>query len=71
MKKTFGRLLIPTVLVAGLISFAIPQSNAATAKADPNATITLGLDLEPTSLDLTSTAGAPIPQVLLDNVYES
>ena len=71
MKKSLGRLLIPTVLVVGLISFAIPQSNAASAVADPNATITLGVDLEPTSLDLTSTAGAPIPQVLLDNVYES
>ena len=71
MKKSIGRLLIPTVLIVGLISFAIPQSNAATAVADPNATITLGVDLEPTSLDLTSTAGAPIPQVLLDNVYES
>ncbi len=71
MKRTFTRLLIPTVLVAGLISFAIPQSSAAFTKPDPNATITLGLDLEPTSLDLTGTAGAPIPQVLLDNVYES
>lgn len=33
-------------------------------------TITLGLTLEPTSLDISGTAGQAIPQVLLDNVYE-
>ena len=71
MKKTFRRLIIPAALIAGLIGFAVPQTYAASAAVDTNATITLGLDLEPTSLDLTGTAGAPIPQVLLDNVYES
>ena len=32
--------------------------------------ITLGFTLEPTSLDISGTAGQSIPQVLLDNVYE-
>lgn len=32
--------------------------------------ITLGFTLEPTSLDVSGTAGQSIPQVLLDNVYE-
>jgi peptide/nickel transport system substrate-binding protein len=71
MKNTFRRLIIPAALVVGLIGFAVPQTYGASAAVDTNATITLGLDLEPTSLDLTGTAGAPIPQVLLDNVYES
>lgn len=32
--------------------------------------VTLGFTLEPTSLDISGTAGQSIPQVLLDNVYE-
>jgi peptide/nickel transport system substrate-binding protein len=36
-----------------------------------DATLTLGLVLEPVSLDFTTQSGAAIPQVLLDNVYET
>lgn len=38
--------------------------------ADVVDSVTLGFTLEPTSLDISGTAGQAIPQVLLDNVYE-
>ncbi|MET7297437.1 ABC transporter substrate-binding protein [Embleya sp. NPDC005575] len=37
---------------------------------DPNATAKVRLVLEPTSLNLTTTAGVAVEQVLLDNVYQ-
>jgi peptide/nickel transport system substrate-binding protein len=43
---------------------------ASTASASPNDTVTIGFTLEPVSLDITGVAGAAIPQVLLNNVYE-
>jgi len=39
--------------------------------ADPNATVSVRLLLEPTSLDITKVAGAALEQVLLDNVYQT
>ena len=39
--------------------------------APSDGTLTLGLVLEPVSLDFTTQSGAAIPQVLLDNVYET
>jgi len=40
------------------------------APAETTDQVTLGFTLEPTSLDISGTAGQSIPQVLLDNVYE-
>ena len=40
------------------------------APAESADQVTLGFTLEPTSLDISGTAGQSIPQVLLDNVYE-
>lgn len=37
---------------------------------DPDATLTVGLVLEPTNLDIRHTSGAAIEQILIDNVYE-
>lgn len=37
---------------------------------DTNATVNVGLTLEPTSLDIFRTAGAALDQLLLDNVYQ-
>lgn len=37
---------------------------------DPDATLTVGLVLEPTSLDIRHTSGAALEQVLIDNIYE-
>ncbi len=39
--------------------------------ADPGASLVVGAVLEPTNLDIVSTAGAALDQVLLDNVYET
>lgn len=43
---------------------------APTGEADPDATLTVGLVLEPTNLDIRHTSGAALEQVLIDNVYE-
>jgi peptide/nickel transport system substrate-binding protein len=37
---------------------------------DPAATLTVGLVLEPTNLDIRHTSGAALEQVLVDNIYE-
>lgn len=41
-----------------------------TGPADPNATLTVGLVLEPDNLDIKHTGGAALEQVLINNVYE-
>ncbi len=38
--------------------------------ADPEATLTVGLVLEPTTLDIRRSSGAAIEQALIDNVYQ-
>ncbi|MFM7892739.1 MAG: ABC transporter substrate-binding protein, partial [Actinomycetota bacterium] len=63
------------MLVAGLCAVLIGAGcGAGTADDADNDngrdSITLGFTLEPTSLDISGTAGQSIPQVLLDNVYE-
>nr|WP_291498416.1 ABC transporter substrate-binding protein [Actinomyces sp.] len=49
-----------------------PSSSAASggAGADPDATVTVGLTLEPSNLDIRATSGVALDQVLIDNVYE-
>ncbi|UNK69650.1 ABC transporter substrate-binding protein [Microbacterium sp. H1-D42] len=42
----------------------------ATGKSDPDATLTVGLVLEPTNLDIRHTSGAALEQILVDNIYE-
>ncbi|MEV7631225.1 ABC transporter substrate-binding protein [Microbacterium sp. NPDC089318] len=42
----------------------------ASAEPDPDATLTVGLVLEPTNLDIRHTSGAALEQVLVDNIYE-
>ncbi|SHM62073.1 ABC transporter substrate-binding protein [Cryptosporangium aurantiacum] len=69
MRKT-GLLAL---LVAGLVALTSCSSedgDASAGAADTNATVTVRLKLEPTSLDLTTVAGAALDQVLLDNVYQ-
>ncbi|OCG74231.1 ABC transporter substrate-binding protein [Microbacterium sediminis] len=39
-------------------------------EVDPDATLRVGLVLEPTTLDIRRTSGAALEQVLVDNVYE-
>lgn len=42
----------------------------ASGEPDPAATLTVGLALEPTNLDIRRTAGAALDQALIDNVYQ-
>src|SRR3546814_4139717 len=41
-----------------------------TGAPDPDATLTVGLVLEPTNLDIRHTNGAALEQILIDNIYE-
>ncbi|MBO9625450.1 MAG: ABC transporter substrate-binding protein [Microbacterium sp.] len=48
-----------------------PQPTAtSTGKPDPDATLEVGLVLEPTNLDIRHTSGAALEQILVDNIYE-
>ena len=47
-----------------------PSTSTAAGEADADATLRVGLVLEPTNLDIRRTSGAALEQVLIDNVYE-
>lgn len=68
-----SRLTLVALLAAGAVVLA-GCSNASdpepTGKVDPNATLAVGLQLEPTNLDIRHTSGAALEQALIDNVYQ-
>jgi peptide/nickel transport system substrate-binding protein len=64
MSKVHGRVLAS---VLALVVVAIVMQGQAIAASS---TVTVGASLAPTTLDLTTTADASIPEVLLYNVYE-
>lgn len=45
-------------------------ASAPTGDVDPDATLTVGLSLEPSNLDIRHTSGAALEQALVDNVYQ-
>jgi peptide/nickel transport system substrate-binding protein len=45
-------------------------SPTATGEPDPNASVAIRLALEPGNLDIRQTAGAPLDQILIDNIYQ-
>jgi peptide/nickel transport system substrate-binding protein len=49
---------------------AADPTTAAATGPDPDATVTIGLSLEPTNLNIRSTSGAALTQALIGNVYE-
>lgn len=55
--------------VSGTGSTSAPRSD--TRSSDPDASVHVGVGLEPTSLDITTTSGAALQQVVLGNIYES
>ena len=76
VRRRTGLALITGLAAASLLLSACSGSPAAASKrpptgaADANATLTVGLVLEPTSLDIRHTSGAALEQVLIDNIYE-
>ncbi|WP_309068365.1 ABC transporter substrate-binding protein [Microbacterium sp.] len=60
-------LAVAAVALAGCTS---TPSEAPTGEPDPDATLRLGLVLEPENLDIRHTSGAALEQILIDNVYE-
>jgi peptide/nickel transport system substrate-binding protein len=62
--------LAVTACTAGSSTSPSPTSGGASAAGASTDTITIGMVLEPASLDFTKSDGAAIPQALLDNVYE-
>ncbi len=62
LRKLFSALIVASVS-AGFSAVGAPVSAAAD-------TVVIGFTLEPLNLDISGTAGAAIPEVLLNNVYE-
>ena len=74
MSTSLKRLIV--VLIASVLAIAGCSSSSSGGGSNDGAKfegdkVTLGLVAEPASLDFTSTDGAAIPQLLLDNVYET
>lgn len=76
MFRRTRRLALISALAASAVILSActgPGKPAATTPAgepDPNATLQVGLVLEPTNLDIRRTSGAAIEQILVDNIYE-
>jgi peptide/nickel transport system substrate-binding protein len=66
---TAASLALVTALVAAGCSSSGTTTNQ-TGKPDTGATVNVGLVLEPTDLDIRTTAGIALDQVLIDNVYQ-
>ncbi|WP_457101368.1 ABC transporter substrate-binding protein [Microbacterium sp. P5_E9] len=63
-------LLAAGALVLTACSGSPSASPSATGEPDPNATVTVGLVLEPENLDIRHTSGAALEQLLIDNIYQ-
>jgi peptide/nickel transport system substrate-binding protein len=69
-------LAVSALLLAGTLALASCTGGGptpgptSTGEPDPDATLTVGLVLEPSNLDIRRTSGAALEQVLIDNVYE-
>lgn len=63
-------LTVAALMLSACSGSPAPTGSGSAAAADPNTTLTVGLVLEPSSLDIRHTAGAALEQVLVDNIYE-
>ncbi|MPS75521.1 MAG: ABC transporter substrate-binding protein, partial [Microbacterium sp.] len=58
------------VVLSACSGSAEPGPSTGTGEPDSNATLHVGLVLEPTNLDIRHTSGAALEQILIDNIYE-
>jgi peptide/nickel transport system substrate-binding protein len=58
------------VVLSACSGSAEPAPTTGTGTPDPDATLHVGLVLEPTNLDIRHTSGAALEQILIDNIYE-
>ncbi len=65
-----GALATSAVVLSACTGTASDSTPKPSGTPDPDATLTVGLVLEPTNLDIRHTSGAALEQVLIDNVYE-
>ncbi|WP_431073357.1 ABC transporter substrate-binding protein [Microbacterium phyllosphaerae] len=66
----FSAIAASAVILSACTGTAAPETTAPTGKPDPDATLQVGLVLEPTNLDIRHTSGAAVEQILIDNIYE-
>ncbi len=62
--------LAATALILSACSGSPEPAASPTGEPDPDATLRVGLVLEPTNLDIRHTSGAALEQILIDNIYE-
>ncbi|MEJ1921507.1 ABC transporter substrate-binding protein [Microbacterium sp. KHB019] len=63
--------LAATAIILTACGGSSPEpTQTSVGEPDPAATLTVGLVLEPTNLDIRHTSGAALEQVLVDNIYE-
>lgn len=58
------------VILTACTGTAAPETTEPVGEPDPDATLQVGLVLEPTNLDIRHTSGAALEQILIDNIYE-
>ena len=62
-------LAVSAVILSACTGAAEPAPSTS-GEPDPDATLVVGLVLEPTNLDIRRTSGAALEQILVDNIYE-
>jgi peptide/nickel transport system substrate-binding protein len=62
--------LAATAVILSACSGTPEPAATSTGAPDPDATLQVGLVLEPTNLDIRHTSGAAVEQILIDNIYE-
>ncbi|WP_066519526.1 ABC transporter substrate-binding protein [Curtobacterium ammoniigenes] len=70
LRRTFAAAAAVAVSAALTLAGCSGSAPSSSASASKNATVRVGLVLEPTSLDIRTQAGAALDQVLIDNVYQ-
>ncbi|WP_040163724.1 ABC transporter substrate-binding protein [Microbacterium gorillae] len=73
----FRRTAVVATFVAAVLALSAcapgatsPTASASAGPVDKDATLTVGLVLEPTNLDIRHTSGAALEQILIDNIYQ-